>query len=164
MTSGRRPIIEVKRALDGSARRFECELLDARPRRVVVLYRFHLEGRPIESYGVFWSRRAYNCYYAVPAGGGPPTFVRFDVVRDVEFALDLAPPEVRYTDLFLDLWVDAAGARWEDAEEVAAAIEGGTLSSSDARTIEGARAVLDRRHRRITSDVRALLRGLGAEV
>ncbi|MSP22586.1 MAG: hypothetical protein EXR66_06160 [Dehalococcoidia bacterium] len=161
------PIIEVKRALArarSSERRFEYELIDARLQRVVVLFRLSLDGRAIESYGVFWLRRAYNCYYAVPAGGGAPVFVRFDVVRNVEFALDLIPPEVRYTDLLLDLRVDSAGVYWEDTEEVTAASATGTITPSDVRTIEAARALLEGRYRRITSEVRALLRGLGMAV
>jgi hypothetical protein len=159
------PIIEVKRALDGSPeRRFECELVEARAQRVVVLYRFDLDGRAVESFGVFWRRRAYNCYYAVSAGGGPALFVRFDVLRDLEVALDLTPPEVRYTDLLLDLWVEDGRARWEDEDEVTAALESGALTPENARTIEATRALLDRRWRRITAEVRTLLRGFGADV
>jgi hypothetical protein len=157
-------IIEVKRALDGAhpERRFECELIDASRHRVVVLFRFERDGRSIESYGLFWRRRAYDCYYVVPAGGGPPVFVRFDVVRDVEFALDLDPPEVRYTDLLLDLWIEDGRARWEDDDEVVAAHAAGVLHASDLRTVEAIRALLDRRWRHVASEVRRLLRGLGA--
>jgi hypothetical protein len=159
------PVIEVKRALDGSPeRRFDCELLEATPDRMVVLYRFDLAGQPIDSYGVFWRRRAYNCYYAVPSGGGAVVFVRFDVLRDVEFALGLVLPEMRYTDLLLDLWVEAGSPRWLDEGEVAAEFSAGVLTDEDARTIEATRALLDRRWRRVTSEVRTLLRGLGAPV
>ena len=111
-----------------------------------------------------WRRRAYNCYYAVPAGGGSPIFVRFDVLRDLEVVLEADPSEVRYTDLLLDLWVEAGSPRWLDEGEVATAFAAGILSDEDARTIEGTRALLDRRWRRITSEVRTLLRTLGAPV
>ena len=159
------PVIEVKRALDGSPeRRFDCDLLDVNADRVVVLYRFDLGGEPIASFGVVWRRRAYNCYYAVPAGGGAPVFVRFDVLRDLELALDSDPPEVRYTDLLLDLWVEDNTASWLDEGEVTAEFTAGILTDEDARTIEATRALLDRRWRRITSEVRTLLRTLGAPV
>ena len=159
------PIVEVKRALDGSPeRRFDCDLLEATADRVVVLYRFDLAGEPIESYGVFWRRRPYNCYYAVAAGSDASVFVRFDVLRDLEFALDLDTPEVRYTDLVLDLWVEADSPRWLDEGEVETAFTAGILTDEDARTIEATRALLDRRWRRVTSEVRALLRTLGAHV
>ncbi len=156
----------MKRALDvGHAeRRFECELLEISAYRAVVLYRFERDGRAIESYGVFWRRRTYNCYYAVPAGGGEPVFVRFDVVRGLEFALDRSPPEIRYTDLLLDLWVEQGRARWDDEDEVAAALERESLHATDARTIGATRALLDRRWRRIIAEVCTLLRGLGAHV
>ena len=159
------PIVQVKRALDGSPeRRFDCDLLDIHADRVVVLYRFDLAGEPIASFGVFWRRRSYNCYYAVPAGGGAPVFVRFDVLRDLEFALHSEPAEVRYTDLLLDLWVEDNIPSWLDEGEVAAEFTAGILTDEDARTIEATRALLDRRWRRITSEVRTLLRGLGAPV
>ena len=159
------PVIEVKRALDGSPeRRFDCDLLEATAERVVVLYRFELAGEPIASFGVFWRRRAYNCYYAIPAGGGAPVFVRFDVLRDFEFARDVHPPEVRYTDLLLDLWVEADSASWLDEGEVAAEFTAGILTDEDGRIIEATRALLDRRWRRVTSEVRTLLRTLGAPV
>lgn len=159
----RQRVIEVKRALDGagaSERRFECELVDASASRAVVLYRFTRDGRALDSYGVFWRRRPYNCYYAVaPAASwsAGPVFVRFDVVRDVEIELGAAVPEVRYTDLLLDLWVDEHGARWEDAEEVEALARSGVLTDADARRIESARGVLERGHRRITAEVRGIL-------
>ncbi len=156
-------IIELKRALDGGERRFECELVAATSSRVVVLFRFVRDGLARDSYGLFWPRRAYNCYYAVPAGGGPPVFVRFDVVRGVAIDLCSEPPEVRYTDLLLDLWVDASGPQWEDEDEVIEAVAAGALSAQDARQIEATRALLKRRHRRIAAEVRTVLRELGVQ-
>lgn len=158
---GRSRIVEVKRALDGSERRYDCALVAASSTWVVILFRFVRDGRAIDSYGLFWPRRSYNCYYAVPAGGGAPVFVRFDVVRDVDIDLRAQPPEARYTDLLLDLWVDAAGPRWEDEDDVLAASAAGGLTPDDVGRIEATRALLNRRHRRIAAEVRALLRGLG---
>ena len=87
---------------------------------------------------------------------------RFDVVRDVE--LDSAG-EVRYVDLLLDLLVEhgpgGRAAQWEDEDEVAAASRGGLLSSADRARIGRARAILGRRHTRVTAEARRLLRRLG---
>jgi predicted RNA-binding protein associated with RNAse of E/G family len=82
-------------------------------------------------------------------------------VRNVEFHANLDPPEVHYTDLLLDLWVDASGVRWEDDDELADALRAGTLTPSDVVRIEGARELISRRHRAIASEVRALLARLG---
>ncbi|MFN8639618.1 MAG: hypothetical protein U0360_09225 [Dehalococcoidia bacterium] len=159
-------IIEVKRSFDGAREsRFHCELVDLNRDRIVVLFRFERDGRDLDSYGVFWRRRGYNCYYAVPkGGGGAPVFVRFDVVRDVELAARTALLELRYTDLLLDLWVDAAGARWEDEDEVAIERAAGRLGVADAERIERVRGRLERGHPRIAREVRAMLRELGCAV
>ena len=153
------PIIEVKRTLDGREQRFACEFVHRDPSVVVVRYRFERGGRALRSFGLFWSRRPYNCYYVVPARGDKTVFVRFDVVAGIEVDLAVAPPEVRYRDLLLDLWVDAEGARWEDEDEVEAA--GASLEAGDRARIERARGILERGHRRIASEVRRLLVGLG---
>ncbi len=158
-------IVEVKRSFDATREsRFFCELVDLRPARVIVLFRLERDGRALDSYGVFWRRRPYNCYYVVPIGGGDPVFVRFDVVRDVEIRLDVEPREVRYTDLLLDLWVDDGGPRWEDEDEVAREAAAGRLGLDDARLIEQARGQLERGYRRAAREVRSALRALGRPV
>ena len=174
MNGGR--VIEVKRVLDRASaaeRRYDCELVELTASRAVVLFRLVRDGGALDSYGVFWRRRPYNCYYAVHAVAAEdareqqrarPVFVRFDVVSDVEIDLLAAPPEVRYTDLLLDLWVDDGGVRWEDDDEVQERARAGTLRSVDARRIESARGFLERGHRRIALEVRTLLRGLGVPV
>lgn len=150
--------MEVKRSFDGAhEQRFECELLESNRVRAIVLFRFERDGEALESYGFFWVRRAYNCYYAVRAGSEEWVFTRFDVVGDVEIDLEATPPEVRYRDLLLDLWVDGTGARWEDAEEVEEAIEAGALSVADARRIASARAVLERGLSRVIAEARGEL-------
>jgi hypothetical protein len=126
-----------------------------------VLFRLERAGRALRSYGLFWPRRPYSCYYVVPDAGGPPLFVRFDVVRDLEFAAGLEPPEVRYCDLLLDLWVDEEGARWEDEDEVQEALRDGMLAAADVRRIQRGRSVLERGYRRITGEVRRALEALG---
>lgn len=159
-------IVEVKRRLDGSEERFDCELVHRTPWLVAVLFqmrppRYRSE---LDSYGLFWRRRPYNCYYAVRSGHSEAVFTRFDVVRDVDVteASGAASLEVRYTDLLLDLWVGSDGARWEDEDEVAAAVRDGLLSEADRARIERARAVLDGGgHLRVAAEVRRLLRSLG---
>ena len=165
-------IVEVKRRLDGSEERFECELVHRTLALVVVCLRvepgaFGLRSAAAEgtldSYGLFWRRRPYNCYHMVRPESGEAVITRFDVLRDVEIDV---PGEVRYTDLFLDLRIEHGAARretvlWEDGDEVAAAARAGLLSPADRGRIDRARAVLDRGHMRITAEVRRLLRSLG---
>ena len=157
-------IVEVKRRLDGSADRFECELVEHTRWRVMVCFRIpptQFFGRAMErfdSYGLFWRRRPYNCYYIVRPDSGALVLARFDVVRDVE--LDV-PGEVSYSDLLLDLSVRRGVALWEDEDELAEAIAAGLLSDADRVRIERSRAVLERGHRRIAAEVRRLLMGLG---
>ena len=146
-------IIEVKRRLDGSEQRFACELVRRTSSMVVALYRFDSPGGPIDSYGCFWARRPYLCYYMVRRDDGREWVTRFDVVRDMRLSAD----EVRYTDLLLDLWVDEDGARWEDEDEVAAAARSGLLAAADLARIDRARVVLTRRQRAVVREVRRTL-------
>lgn len=157
-------MIEVKRHLDGRCERFACDLLEVTPHRLVV--RFRIPGSPATplerwSYGVFWRRRPYNCYFVTAPGSLAPLWVRFDVVRDVEFVLDARPPEVRFTDLLLDLRLDLEGGRlllrWEDADEVDDARSAGLLTEGDIATIERARRTLEARHARLVREVAALV-------
>ena len=157
-----RRIIEVKRGLDGGERRFDCELVHRTASRVVVCFRVEEppwggEG-PLDSYGCFWRSRDYVCYHMVHPSDGRAEVTRFDVVRDVDLSAD---DEVRYTDLLLDLWVQGGAARWEDDDEVAAALAAGRLDARDAARIDAVRALLERRHRLVTAEVRRLLRALG---
>ena len=159
-------IIEVKRKLDGSEERFATELVHRGPSLLLVLYRIERRDASLDSYGCFWPRRPYGCYHIVRPPGAPDAgrevASRFDVLRDVE----ITGNEVRYLDLLLDLWVrvDAAGgvsARWEDEDEVEAALDGGLLDAAAGDYIARARRTLERRHRRVVAEIRALLRRLG---
>ena len=80
--------------------------------------------------------------------------------------LEIAGDEVRYLDLLLDLLVrvDPAGrlsVRWEDEDEVEAALASGLLDAAGGAYVERARLRLERRHRRAVGEIRALLRRLG---
>jgi hypothetical protein len=123
------------------------------PTLVVALYQFDSPVGRIDSYGCFWSRRPYLCYHMVHREDGREWVTRFDVIRDMHFGAG----EVRYTDLLLDLWVDADGARWEDEDEVAAAASSGLLTASDLARIDRARAGLSRRHRAVVREVRRMM-------
>ena len=156
-------IVEVKRSFDGAReQRFECEVVELTRGRAIVLFRFERDGDALESYGFFWVRRPYNCYYVMRAGSAECAFVRFDVVGDVEIDVRRTTAEVRYRDLLLDLWVDTAGARWEDEADVDRAIDGGALTETDARRIARARATLDRGLSRVIAEARREVSRLAA--
>ena len=159
-------IIEVKRKLDGSEERFATELVHRSPSLLLVLFRIERGPDSLDSYGCFWPRRPYGCYHIVLPPGAPDAgrevLSRFDVLRDVEIDGD----EVRYLDLLLDLVVrfDPAGrisTRWEDEDEVEAALASGRLDAAGGAYVARARRTLERRHRRVVGEIRALLRRLG---
>jgi hypothetical protein len=81
---------------------------------------------------------------------------RFDVIRDMR----LATHEVRYTDLLLDLWVEAGVAQWQDEDEVAEAEGAGRLAPGDSARIARAREVLSGGHTRVIAEARQTLRGV----
>ena len=115
----------------------------------------------LDSYGCYWAGRSYVCYHMVrppeAAEPGREVGTRFDVAR----AIELAAGEVRFLDLLLDLTVEAGVARWEDEDEVAAALASGLLSAADGAYIERARATLQQGHRQVVREIRWLLRRLG---
>lgn len=154
-------VVEVKRHLDGREDRFVSSLVDRTPWRAVIYFRVSPgefeTAVPLDSFGCFWRRRPYNCYYIVEPATGKLVMTRFDVLRDVEFDAG----EVRFTDLLLDLRVEGGVARWEDEDEVAAAVRAGLLSPADRARLARARAVLERGHARVAAEVRRLLRSLG---
>ena len=152
MSLGR--ISEVKRKLDGTVQRFDCELITRTPSLVVALYRFEDRRGPVDSYGLFWARRPYLCYYLVPQDRGLQPRARFDVIRD----MSLGAVEVSYTDLILDLWVVDGALRWEDEAELNAATRSGLVSTADRADIDRARDILTRGHRRIVREVENVFR------
>ena len=157
-------ITEVKRHLDGSAERFDCELVLRRPHLVVVLFE-HRRGRSTggfhiprgsRTYGFFWRRRPYS-FYRMAAPDGRVIAHRYDVVDDVR----LGEHEVSYLDLLLDVWVAPDGAvRVEDEDEVAEYARHGLLSRAQRDRITRTRTLLLRRHRTIAREAARLLEGL----
>lgn len=157
-------ITEVKRRLDGSEQRFACDLLARTPALVVACYRFPVRpgffaayAGPVDSYGLFWARRPYLCYYMVRPADGALLAARFDVVRDMR--LDAA--EVRYTDLLLDLWVEGGIPQWQDEDEVAEATRTGRLAAAERVRIARTYDLLTRVHGRVLAEVRRTLHSLG---
>lgn len=151
-------ITEVKRQLDGSEQRFDCELVHRTPSLVVVCFEMRRPGGRLDSYGFFWPRRPYNCYHIVRPESGEAVLSRFDVLRDVDLT---TPGEAGYTDLLLDLRVERDGPRWEDEDELAEAVADGRVTAAELEHIERARGVLERGHGRIIAEVRRMLRALG---
>lgn len=157
-------VTEVKRRLDGSEQRFACELVVQTPALVVARYRFEARpgffathAGPTDSYGLFWARRLYLCYYMARPADGALLAARFDVLRDMR----LEGGEVRYTDLLLDLWVAEGVARWEDEEDVVEAERAGRLHPADSARIARTRDVLSRSHGRVIAEARQALRAAG---
>ena len=161
-----RRITEVKRHIDGSAHRFDCELIALRPHVAIVLFRhacgrstsgFHVP-RGSRTHGFFWRRRPYSLY-RMTAPGGRLIAHRFDVVEDAR----LSEREVSYLDLFLDIWVAPDGTVLvEDEDDVAEYARRGLLSKARRRRIARTRALLLRGHRRIEREAARLLAALRA--
>src|SRR3990170_2051230 len=154
-------ITEVKRHLDGRVERFACRLVLRRPHLAVLRFD-HKEARPAgglrlpagsRTFGFFWRRRPYVLYRIVGPDGGLIAH-RFDVVEDVR----LGETEVSYTDLLLDLWVDANGtAQIEDEDEVEEHARRGLLSPGQRKRIERTRELLLRGQQAIAREAARLL-------
>ncbi len=154
-------ITEVKRHLDGRVERFDCRLVLRLPHAVVLRFdhasALRVGGCTIpkgsRSYGFLWRRRPY-LLYRIQGPDGRLIAHRFDVVDEVR----LGEREVSYTDLLLDVWVDAAGnARVEDEDEVVDYTRRGRLSTACRERIERTRELLLRRHPAIAREASHLL-------
>ena len=150
-------IVEVKRQLDGTEQRFDCELVQRTDEQLLILYRMERPRERRDSYGCFWVGRPYVCYYIVDPDSGAEWRTRFDIARAVEWD----DHEVRYTDLLLDLWIEDGEPRWEDEDELRAAVASAQLDPADVAFIERARDALAREHAAIRRDIRAVLGELG---
>ncbi len=154
-------ITEVKRHADGSAHRYECELLALRPQVAIVLFRhwrrrsaggFHFP-RGSRTYGFFWPRRSYSLYRMLGPGDRLIAH-RFDVLEECR----VSATEISYLDLLLDIWVAPDGTvQVEDEDDVAAWADAGLLSKAQLRRIARTRDLLVRDHRRIVREAACLL-------
>ena len=144
-------LVEVKRKLDGQEQRFDLERWLVRPDLVVGRWLAGPDnpfGLPADSYswGV-WRPRLPIGVYRLHAPDGTLLRYRLDVVEDVE----VGDGEVRYRDLLLDASLLPGPApgdyalRFEDEDEVAAAVAAGRLSRAQRWRIEWVRGVLAER-------------------
>ena len=158
-------ITEVKRHLDGSEERFDCELVLRRAHLLIVRFA-HRRDRSAGGFsiprgsrtdGFFWTGRPY-CLYRMSGPDGRPIADRFDVLEKCR----IGEREVSYLDLLVDLWVAPDGAVLvEDEDEVAEHVRRGLLSGEQGRRIERVTALLVRDHRRIIREAARLLEAAG---
>ena len=154
---GRRRFIEVKRRLDASEERFECELVHRTERVVVVSFRLPAAVGDVPkgstTIGWFWARRPYNLYRFV-GKDGDVLLHRFDVVDEVRIGED----RVEYLDLIVDLLVSPTGqVTIEDEDELKAAAKRGKVDAARLGAIERALTTVTRDWRRIVREALAVL-------
>ena len=149
-----RPFREVKRALSGEERVYDCEQVAVSARLAVVRFVF---AQPLTAGGItfpaggmtlgfFWRDRHYNLYHMLTADGGRIAD-RFDVIDHVR----IRPDGVRYDDLLLDVWRYADGRiAVEDEDEVREAVAAGRLSRER-------QAIIDRTRRQVVQHAPAIV-------
>jgi hypothetical protein len=153
---GRR-FTEVKRRLDGSEERFDCELLHRTDGVVVVSFRLPSAigdlPKGSTTLGWFWARRPYNLYRFL-AKDGDVLRHRFDVVDGVRIGED----RVEYLDLIVDVLVSPTGeVAIEDEDELRAAAKRGRVDAGRLDAIERALTTVTRDWRRIVREALAVL-------
>jgi hypothetical protein len=148
---------EVKRRLDGSEDRFECELVHRAERVVVVSFRLPAAVGDIPkgstTIGWFWTRRPYNLYRFL--GKDDDVLLhRFDVVDEVR----IGDHGVEYLDLIVDVLVSPTGdVTIEDEDELKAAAKRGRVDAGRVDAIERALTTVTRDWRRIVREALAVL-------
>lgn len=157
-------ITEIKRHLDGREERFQCDVLTLRADRAVVRFEFHqddprrdgpfyLPAGTIVTHAYFWEDRHY-LVYKLMGSDGTLYGHRFDVCEHVH--ISRARKEVRWTDLMLDLWIDAKGAIYPlDEDEVERAHARGWLTQRQLEIIEETKAHVLEGYRRILREIGA---------
>ena len=145
--------VEVKRRPNGTEQAFGCTLVAYDGRTALVRYIYerdfrwqdYLLPRGGRTDAWFWRDRRY-LLYRMYAADGAHILDRFDVVDDVR----LGRGGVAYRDLYLDVWVDGAGAaHLDDEDELAEAVAAGLLSPAEAAEAERVARMLLRRHAQI---------------
>jgi uncharacterized protein DUF402 len=144
---------EVKRALSGEERVFECQTIAVTPRLAIVRFVFkrslEIGGRSYPpggwTEGFFWRNRNYNLYHIV-SRDREPIADRFDVIDHVR----IRPDGVRYDDLLLDIWLYPDGRSLvEDEDEVQDALSKGLLTEPRLAVIRRTERLLLSRGRNI---------------
>jgi predicted RNA-binding protein associated with RNAse of E/G family len=153
-------VVEIKRTLDGRESRFPCTLLDRAPGWAALRY---VLPRPAAvgtlalaagtvTVGHYWPDRPYTAYHWLDAGGRT-LGVYLNAAADVV----LAPAEVRWLDLALDVLVTAAGG-----VEILDDDEARRAPAWAQPAIARARAALVPHAPAVASEVRRLSEGLAA--
>ncbi len=159
------PWIERKRKLDGSERRYRCELEYASPPLVVVRFVMRqggeVFGTPIAipagavSFGYFWRSRPYTVYRMRSEAG--VIAHRFDAVANIR----IGNGEVAYRDLALDWWLMPGGELIEeDREEFDALRAVAAFSPAELRAVARAERVIAGAGRRLLPELASLERQL----
>ena len=149
-------LLEVKERLQGAPLRFSLERWLVTEARAGGRWRA-LDDRYVaagtSSWGCWWRGRSYGAYRIHRPDGSLRSY-RIDVVEAVRITADV----VRYHDLLLDAWILPSGAlRSEDEDEVAAAVEAGSLSAAQQRRICRAKVLIERRSRELTRRIDAAI-------
>lgn len=149
-------LFEVKERLQGAPLRFSLERWLVTESLAVGRW-LALDDRYVaagtSSWGCWWRGRSYGAYRIHRPDGSLRSY-RIDVVEAVRITADV----VRYRDLLLDAWILPSGAlRLEDEDEVAAAVEAGSLSAAQQRRICRARVLIERRTHELTRRIDAAI-------
>jgi len=158
---------EVKRAISGEDRVFDCTPISVTPQLAIVRFDFTrpltLAGRTYEAggwtEGFFWRARCYNLYH-IRSRLGAVIADRFDVIDRVR----IHPGGVRYDDLLLDVWLHPDGrVVVEDEDELEEAIALGRVSPSRQALVARTRRLLLGRGRQIVDGALATLAQVGLQ-
>ena len=149
-------LLEVKERLQGAPLRFSLERWLVTESLAVGRW-LALDDRYVaagtSSWGCWWRGRSYGAYRIHRPDGSLRSY-RIDVVEAVRITADV----VRYHDLLLDAWILPSGAlRLEDEDEVAAAVEAGSLSAAQQRRICRAKVMIERRSHELTRRIDAAI-------
>jgi hypothetical protein len=156
-------IVEVKRYLDGSEKRFHCRLIERGDRSAVLLYR---SDRPYEvhglalpagtvTFGYYWTDRPYNVYHWQRPEGG--TIAYYFNLAD---STSLAGETIEWRDLTVDVLTTPIG-RVDVLDEHELPAE---LDPALHEAIERAKALVLAGHRTVAAELEARSRALWARV
>ena len=106
------PVVEIKHALAGGEKRFDCLRLAGGPRHAVLLWiaseRMHVHGVELPagtiSFGHFWIDRCYNVYHWLDPGGRTLGFY-FNIADRTR----IGEAELEWRDLVIDVLATPAG-------------------------------------------------------
>jgi len=156
------PIVEVKRTLSGSEKRFECRLLAGGPRHAVVLWvsklPMHVHGVDLPAgtvtFGYFWADRPYNVYHWLDPSSRHTLGFYFNISDSTR----IQPGLLEWRDLVVDVIALPHGeARVLDEDELPADLDGELR-----RRIEVGKAAILGDPAALTGEIEAASRALHA--